>query len=91
MNLIEAWRSAKEGQGIKRKGSSVVTAKKEYSLLTKFGHLHECAFIANDWEVVKERRDEIISGMDVINVYKNGILIREFYHKDMKAKITWLE
>jgi len=61
MNIIEAWKLAKDGQTIQRKlhTSSIGAWRKDTGvkiLSNELAGMHNEWFLADDWEIVKEHR-----------------------------------
>lgn len=60
MNIIDAWKQAKEGQRYKRKDSHWFLVKSSFHNFTyDLSNLDRDAGLADDWEVVKEKKKEM--------------------------------
>lgn len=61
MNIIEAWKQAKEGQTIRRShfSNTLMSVKREkevYRLHEQMGQMSAESILADDWEVIKEKK-----------------------------------
>ena len=66
MNIIEAWKQAKEGQIIRRKSSSTQVTKHEEIGLTRNLWFHtggDFDALADDWEIVKKKKKFVMANI----------------------------
>jgi hypothetical protein len=92
MNIIEAWKLAKDGQAIKRNSSDDKKCIKikgiftnEFSFSDTVGHMYDEWFLADDWEIVKEHK--------VLETTLKGLQLPSVRHipEDAKVTIEWDE
>ena len=73
MNLIEAWKRAKECQSIKRKNCPSRSYEKSNGYFQDiFNKTCEPDLLADDWEIVKEKKKVVIEGVQW-HIDKSGI------------------
>lgn len=91
MNLIKAWKAAKEGQKISRQGNrSVCVEKERVCILANFIMLISTDdLFADDWEVVKQKRERKVMVWQLRKESQSGFL--SGVPDEAVATITWGE
>jgi hypothetical protein len=68
MNLIEAWKQAKEGQSLRRKswhGDFLLQRCGELAETIKIKQYSDVTLFADDWEIVKEKQEIAIENVKI--------------------------
>ena len=76
MNIIEAWKKAEVGQQIVRLGSIIQRSK--YLHRTTFNSLRDDVFLAEDWEIKKEKKTLVFENAELGGMIKN-MFIQHFF------------
>ncbi len=87
MNIIEAWKKAKEGQRIE---IGAARYKKHDSIGEFLSERPDNIILSNDWGVVKETKEMGIT-MGELRKENNKALVYTHIPNDAKVIITWEE
>ena len=75
MNLIEAWKKAKEGQWVRR-SVGVLTIRKRGAFHTLLHAWEYCEadLLAEDWEITKEKKTLVFENAELGGMIKNRFI-----------------